>query len=65
MPGLRLGERQSRVVRWAVLLVDPVRSPTAALGAVSMPHFVWGALGVAGRGQYNVAVKRGEDRSLG
>lgn len=57
MPGLRLGERQRRVVRWAVLLADPMCSPTTPLGAVSMPHFMGGALGFRGRGQHNKAVK--------
>lgn len=44
-------------MRWAVLLADPMCSPTTPLGAVSMPHFMGGALGFRGRGQHNKAVK--------
>lgn len=59
MPGLRLGKRQSRVVKWVVLLTDPIRSPPppAAPGVSPCPISSGVHLGCSRRGQHSVAVK--------
>lgn len=59
MPGLSLGERQGGAVGWAVVLTDPIAPLTTVPKAVSVSHFVWGALELSRRGQPNVAVTEG------